>query len=143
MFVICIKNSISQVVDLEVRQRIRRSIHLDGPITDLVVGQGYQVQATEEWDSGWWLYLHTVPAHDFPIPYPAELFEFHDWTLPAGWEISLQVVRGNTRIKRVTFAAWARDDGFYERLVEGEPNAISTYQRFMVVKGATESDLPI
>lgn len=132
MRVICIRNNVTTITDSEVRERIHRSIHLDGPIADLVVGREYKVQAIEERDSGLWLYLHTVAVNDYPFPYPAEMFEFSDNTLPTGWSIRWQVQRGNVGWKRITFVAWATDDHFYERLIDGDTESVSLYRRWMV-----------
>jgi|SRR6266446_1909472 len=131
MRVRCIKNEVAAIAEGKVRDRIRRSIHLDGPMTDLQVGREYEVQALEVRDAGLWLYLHTVAANDFPYPYPAEMFEFRDKTLPVGWGIRLQAKEGGVLLKTVTFSEWANDEHFYERLVSGDPEAVGVYQRRM------------
>lgn len=131
MRVICIKNTVAAITESEVRERVRRSIHLDGPVPDLAVGREYAVQAIEERDGGFWFYLHTVAFSDYPYPYPAEMFELRDNAVPAGWSVRLQVQQGNVGCKRITFAAWATDDRFYERLVEGDTETVSVYRRLM------------
>jgi len=132
MRVICIKNTVAEITESEVRERVCRSIHLDGQITDLAVGREYSVQAIEERDGGLWFYLHTVSVNDYPYPYPAELFEFRDSTVPMGWSIRLQVQRGSVGCKRITFPAWATDDHFYERLVDGDVETVSLYRQLMM-----------
>src|SRR5262245_61750375 len=124
MRVVCIKNTVAAITESEASERVRRSIHLDGPIADLAVGREFPVQAIEERDGGLWLYLHTVSVNDYPHPYPAEMFEVRDDALPTGWSIRLQVQEGNVVCKRITFAAWATDDNFYERLVEGDVETV-------------------
>ena len=52
MRVKCIKNEVAAIGEAEARERIRRYINLDGPMTDLTVGREYAVQAFEEWDGG-------------------------------------------------------------------------------------------
>jgi hypothetical protein len=132
MRVVCINNTVAAISETEVRERLRRSINLDGPITDLAIGREYAVQAIEERDDGGlWFYLHTVSVSDYPDPYPAEMFELRDNTVPAGWTVRLQAQRGNVRCKRITFAAWASDDYFYERLVDGDADTVSVYRRLM------------
>ena len=132
MRVVCVINVVSDIADAKVRERLSRSIHIDGPITDLTVGREYTVQAIEEWDSGeLQLYLHTVSVSGYPYPWPAELFEVRDNSMPLGWCVYLQPQQGRVRCKRITFAAWATDDNFYERLVDGDPETVSVYRRFM------------
>lgn len=129
MRVTCIKNEVAAIEEAEVRDRIRRSIHIDGPMSDLAVGREYSVQALEERDGGLWLYLHTVAMSDYPYPYPAEMFEVQDNILLAEWCIRLQVQRGNIVWKLIAFCEWVNDEHFYERLVDGDVEAISLYQR--------------
>ena len=131
MRVRCVKNSIASIEGTSARERIQRSINLDGPINDLTVRRDYGVQALEERDGGLWFYLHTVPVSDYPYPYPAELFELLDNSIPEGWGIGFQdqPERGAVAWKRISFSAWANSDHFYERLVEGEAIAVALYQR--------------
>ncbi|MFZ2643177.1 MAG: hypothetical protein WA117_19450 [Verrucomicrobiia bacterium] len=131
MRIVCIKNTLAAIAESEVRERLRRSIHMDGPITDLEIGREYAVQAVEERDGGLWFYLHTVSVNDYPYPYPAEMFELRDNTVPAGWVVSMEVQRGSVGLKRITFPAWATDDVFYERLVDGDVETVSAYRRWM------------
>lgn len=132
MRVVCTKNTVEAIVETEVRERLYRSIHLD-EITDLTVGVEYVVQAIEEWErDGLQFYLDTVAVSDYPYPYPAEMFEVIDNTLPPGWSIHLQVQQGNVGFKRIAFPAWANDNYFYERLVDGDPETVSVYRRLRV-----------
>jgi hypothetical protein len=131
MRVICTKNELAGIAEPEVRERIRRLVRRDGPITDLAVGQEYAVQALEERDGGLWLYLHTVSVNDYPFPYPVEMFDVRDNTLPAEWSIRMETERGNVVCKRITFSAWADDDHFYERLVDGDAETVALYRRRM------------
>lgn len=133
MTVKCTKNELKDIVDEEVHRRLEQSIHLDGPMNDLFIGCEYVVQALEQWkDGGLWLYLHTAPESSYPYPYPAEMFEFVDNTLPAGWSIRLQTDRGNVICKRITFSAWADDEHFYEKLVDGDAEIASVYSQKMI-----------
>src|SRR5882672_2431048 len=110
-------NDIGHIPHGAVRDRIRRAIQIDGPITDLIVGRDYAVQALEERDGGWWLYLHTVAVNDFPYPYPAEMFELITNTIPSDWCLHLEKLNGSRSVKRLTFKEWATDGGYFERLV--------------------------
>lgn len=95
---------------------------------ELEVGVEYLVWAVEpQAEGGVWLYLHAVDGHDWPTPYPGRLFEIVDATIPAGWEIDLAHDDGDVKVRRVSFGEWAHDDGFYERLVDGDANALRSY----------------
>jgi hypothetical protein len=129
MRVACVMNEVSALDGAAVRERIRRSVHLDGPLTDLVVGQEYAVEALEQRDGGIWFYLHTVPINDYPYPYPAEMFEVRDNILPSGWSVRLTSERGSVFWHRMTFSTWTNDDRFYEKLVAGDHEAVLSYGR--------------
>jgi len=130
MRVTCIKNTLASISESAVRMRLQESIHGEGPNRDLELGQQYVVHAIETWhDGGWWFYLHTVPASDWPYPYPAEFFQIDESTVPANWCLRSQLVDGQFVVKRLTFSEWANDDTFYERLIDGDSTAISAYQR--------------
>ena len=141
MRVRCINNVVGNIDDSDVRDRIRRSIHLEGPITDLLIVGEYEVQALEKRDGGLWFYLHSVPANDYPYPYPAELFEVSDSALPAKWNICIQKQGGNVVWRRIAFLAWASDDLFYERLVDGDKETISIYKSEMLRPSANSTCL--
>ena len=65
MYVKCVINDLSKLTDVPVAERLKEGIHIDGPITDLVIGEIYPVQAIEvHLDRGLWLYLHTVGQAD-------------------------------------------------------------------------------
>ena len=132
MRVKCVKNRLAEIVELEVRERLRHSIHLDGTIDGLVIGREYPVQAVELWeDGGLWFYLHTVAVSDYPYPYPAEMFEIPDNKIPSEWSICFQAQRGSIVWKRIAFSAWANNEHFYERLVDGDAEAVSAYRQQM------------
>jgi len=40
---------------------------------------------------------------------------------------------GHVACQRLTFSAWANDDSFYERLVDGDVEAVAIYQRCMIL----------
>jgi hypothetical protein len=126
----CILNDLSNIENPATLSRIARSIHLEGPIPHLSVGYEYAIEAVEQRvDGGWWLYLHTVSESSFPYPYPAELFELSVNTVPPDWCACIQESEGNTRLTRLSFAEWANEDHYYERLVDGDSHAVSVYMR--------------
>jgi len=136
MRVVCIVNDLASIVDKDVHDRLRQSITIDGPITDLKTGMEYTVQCIERRDEGLWVFIHTVLANNYPYPYPIEMFEFRDRLLPHGWCIGFERRRGSVNWKRIGFPAWVNDDHFYENLVEGNADAIALYRSNMNVNEA-------
>jgi hypothetical protein len=127
MIVKCSSNEISYVTNQNAAGRVRQWVNSEGVYTDLEVGREYAVQNIEYYEGGFFYYLHSVEVSDHPYPYVAELFEISDSSLPSDWEISYDVENGKKRFKRLTFAEWAVDDAFFEKLIDGEPKAVSLY----------------
>ncbi|REJ69818.1 MAG: hypothetical protein DWQ31_03290 [Planctomycetota bacterium] len=74
-----------------------------------------------------WVFIHTDIHGNCPYPYPLEFFEVVDSSIPASWEVSF-VDRGDgCEFNRISFAEWAADDDFYERLVDEDVKCAETY----------------
>ncbi len=133
MRVKCIKNMISEIREAKIRDRLRQSIHREGPMYDLLIGGSYAVQALATWnDGGLRYYLHTIPESEHPYPYPAEMFEVTDASIPAGWGVQLQKSTDGVAVKLITFMEWATDATFYERLLDGDEETVREYYRLML-----------
>jgi hypothetical protein len=129
MRVLCVTDSFFNLDDEMVKTRLNRSIHQDTADMDLDIGKNYNVVAIEERDGGLWLFLHTVESIDYPYPYPAEMFEFIDTSIPLGWKMKFERRKDGLIIKRISFPQWVDDDCFYEKLVDGDEEIIATYQQ--------------
>ena len=130
MKAICRINNLRKLPNDTVRARLSESIHVDGEIPGLEIGSAYSVLALSlRCDSGLWLYLDTFPGHHFPSPYPAELFDLTDSSIPAGWVVTLESTGHGTVIRRISFPEWARDENFYERLVAGDVETTGIYRK--------------
>lgn len=137
MQVRCKTNNVNKLSNLAVRDRLRESIRLEEADTDLIVGKTYPVLAIDKWqDEGIRIYLHTVEESDHPYPYPVEMFEVIDQSIPEGWCIRFEYQQSGLTIKRISFPEWANGGDFYERLVDGDAAAIATYrqQRSILLK---------
>lgn len=125
----CIIRDVSLVEDYSVQERLSRTIHIDGDLEELSVGAAYPIFAIERRDGGVWLYLQAEPAHAYPAPYPIELFNLIETNIPNGWEVEFRPHDEGVGLHRLSFSEWAHDDGFYERLVDGEERAQACYER--------------
>jgi hypothetical protein len=129
MRVRCVTNDLRALHKQSVEARLRRSIHLDGTLDDLTIGSVYSVIAVHESDGGIWVMLHTVDESDYPYPYPVEMFDVIDGSLPAGWCIRFADRPDGAFITRISFREWATDDRFYERLLDGDEATVAVYRR--------------
>ncbi len=127
MIVKCITNNISFVTNNDAAERVRQWVNSRGVYNDLITGKEYLVQNVEYFGGGLFYYLHSVEVSDHPYPYVAELFQTVDSTFPSNWEVSFYIENGRKRFKRVTFAEWANDDLFFEKLIDGQPECVATY----------------
>lgn len=129
----CVTNELAKIDSKSVRTRLEKAIHLNGPNRDISIGCDYDVHAVEFRDGGFWFFIHSIPQNDYPFPYPAEYFEVIDATIPTGWSIKCMQEGDGTVVKRLSFDEWANDDGFYERLVEGENESINVFRQRITV----------
>jgi hypothetical protein len=133
MRVKCLTSSIDQLKDIAVRNRLSEWIHLDGPDDNLIIGKCYPVIALMgDTIDGFKVCLHTVDKSDYPYPYPIEFFEVIDSTFPDNSCIGVEQGPSGKYGIRISFAEWANDDQFYERLVDGEEKAMLIYNKHKV-----------
>lgn len=129
MRVRCIANDVDKLPNSMVKKRLAESINREGADENLVVDSIYIVLAVDRWgDGGIRVYLHTVEESDYPYPYPIEMFEVIDSSVPKGWCMVFGQQPLMMGIKRLSFPEWANDDSFYERLVDGDEAAIAIYK---------------
>jgi hypothetical protein len=102
----------------------------EGPNQNLTIGRTYPVEAVEIWSDGFCrYYLHLIEDSEFPYPCPSELFDIVDDGLPDGWCIWVSTGEHGNALKRISFPEWSRDEMFYERLMDGDAEAIRIYMR--------------
>lgn len=129
MRVLCERDNVNQVADRATSVRLQRSIRLEGGDPDLDVGRVYAIEAIEERDGGIWFFIHVSPELDFPVPFPAEFFRVVDGEVPHHWHVTFRPRPGGDAIHRIAFRAWALDDRFYERLIDGDDQATAEYSK--------------
>jgi hypothetical protein len=98
----------------------------------LTVGAVYRVYAITVFKGLFWYYLLDNDAASYPIWYPAPLFEVADATLSRRWIVNylpntFRPERIGTSV--IAFAEWANDPTYYERLVDGDPGAMTVFRR--------------
>ncbi len=130
MLVRCTINNVEKLSSQAVKARLCQSIHREGPDDNLTIGENYTVLAIVRWqDGGIRIYLHTVADNDYPYPYPIEMFEVVDASLPSGWTLCFSRCPDGMVVERIGFSEWVKDDQFFEKLVEGDAATITTYRR--------------
>jgi hypothetical protein len=126
----CIINDLSRLPNTPVRQRLETSIHIEGVIEPLSIGTEYDVWAlVRGLDRGLWVVIDSIPGSYFPSTYPAEFFEFICMDIPNGWRVCFESSKHGIEIDSISFPEWTSDKHFYERLIDGDPSAVNTYNR--------------
>lgn len=129
MIVKCIGNQVSTLASESVRRRVSAWTSSEGEYQNLEIEGRWPVQAVEYLDDGLWFYLHTIEESEHPYPYASEFFVIEDSRFPDNWSAEVQRLDEETqKLKRISFDAWARDDAFFEKLVNGDPVAVSIYK---------------
>ena len=103
----------------------------DNTVFELQVDQRYVVYGLTVYLNHAWYYLCAGRGDTFPIWYPSPLFEVADGQLSAHWIFNyfLDPPRG-VDYAVIAFPEWANDLSFYNRLTEGEEEAVLTFQRY-------------
>jgi hypothetical protein len=74
-----------------------------------------------------WYYVLDDDDHAWPTWVPAPLFDVADGTIPASWKVGYFRFSRDHQYPLLSFPEWAADHGFYERLVESEPEAVRVF----------------
>jgi hypothetical protein len=127
MKVRCTANNLAELSP-EVQDRLRRTIHREGPDGDLCLGGMYEVIALQEFDGGLWLILDNIPQSDHPYNFPIEMFAIVDSVVRNGWSVGFEQ-HGRATIFKYGFSEWVQDSSLFERLLDGDPDAVAVFQR--------------
>lgn len=129
MRIICNFNNIYKLENEDATTRIKKYIRLTDGQVNLVIGNIYNVYGILFRDNAPWYYVCTFSDDTYPSPFPAELFEVLEDELPACWRLSFQNNKGVIKSELV-FPEWARDRMYYERLIDGDPQAITIFNKY-------------
>ncbi|TFC22116.1 hypothetical protein E3O55_19020 [Cryobacterium sp. MDB1-18-2] len=93
----------------------------------LTVGRDYPVFAITVFLGSAWYYILNDDGHDWPTSTPSALFDVTDGSLPASWIVGYNRFTVEEQFPLISFPEWADDRGFYERLLDREPNAVQVF----------------
>ncbi len=124
MLVRCVSNLPQSLPD---SYRDKKHGYADDARLPLTVGKAYVVFAVTSYIGGFWFYVADEDFTYYPVWRPAPLFELIDGRLSRTWRAGLQ---GSSRKEWVlAFDEWAADPLYYERLVNGDAEAIQIFER--------------
>jgi hypothetical protein len=94
------------------------------PVT---VGRSYEVFAMTNVVGIAWFYVMDDHGEPWPTWMPSPLFEVVDGRLPSSWQVGYFRFSRDDQYPILSFPEWARDHSFYERLVDGEEEAVRVF----------------
>jgi hypothetical protein len=124
MIVKCIGRSFGHLSADRVSAHYRENVHVDEE--NISVGSLYIVYGVAFRGEFPWYLICEYEGDDYPRPHFSRLFEIVDDRIPPGWSFRLDVV--NVGQAAVLPVQWARDPSFFEKLVDGNPDALSFFK---------------
>lgn len=100
----------------------------------ITIGSEYVVYAITLFLGDIWYYICDDSYKYFPVWHPACLFRVVDPRLSATWQYVYDPVTDSSdEAMLLGFREWATDHGFYERLTEGDPDAVGVFRRYKTI----------
>ncbi|MDP4504663.1 hypothetical protein [Nonomuraea turcica] len=98
----------------------------------LTTGKEYIVYAITVAKDAFWYYILDDDERPYPIWYPSPLFEVTDGTPSSRWVVSYVPpgpLTPDAGSSLIAFREWAMDHLYYERLVDGDEQAVAAFRR--------------
>jgi len=130
MKVICKINNINDLPDELVLNRLKKYILMPDGEVDLELNKEYTVYGVVFWDNSPWYYLCAEKDDEYPRPFPAEIFKVSDDQISPFWKVTQEHKQDGEVLSSLLFSEWSMDVKFYERLVDDDPEAINTFDRY-------------
>ena len=125
MIVRCINNSIDAIANVEIRNHVCKDVHLSQ--IGLQIGKSYHVFGISFSDSIPRYLVCDEESANYPTPFHAIFFELVDGTLDKDWWFTHDCT--NLGGYALLPQQWANDPGFLEKLVDGEAEARSVFEK--------------
>jgi hypothetical protein len=126
MIVRCIANTGESLPSVNIAPRAGYERSTEFPLT---VGHAYVVFALTVFLGTAWYYVMDDDDLAWPTWMPSSLFEIEDGTVPSNWVVGYFRFSQDDQRPMLSFPEWATDHGFYERLVDGEAEAVEIFER--------------
>ena len=133
MKVVCKINNLSNISDESVLDRLKKYISIPDGEIDLDVGREYTAYGVVFWDNSPWYYLCSEDYDEYPKPFASDFFDVVDDQLSPCWKLC-HVARGdNEPVTSLVFDEWSKAPSFYERLIEGDPDAVNLFAKYRII----------
>ncbi|WP_448119167.1 hypothetical protein [Pseudomonas serbica] len=130
MKILCVHNNLNDIKEHDTVLHLKRYISMPDGEVELEVGKQYVVYGIEFRENCPWFYICTEDYDDYPKPFSASFFDVIDKRFSMYWELSFEHEHGDKPQSKIAFSEWASDPSYYEKLIEGEDLAISTFAKY-------------
>lgn len=130
MKVVCRINSLNNISDSYALDRLKKYISKPDGNIDLDIGREYKVYGVVFWDNCPWFYLCPADYDQYPKPFSLEFFDVVDDTLSPLWRLSSFSQGEYETATSLVFDEWAKDPGFYEKLIGGDSEAVDIFAKY-------------
>lgn len=130
MKVVCKINNLISISDVYVLERLKKYISSSDGEVDLDLGREYTVYGVVFWDNSPWFYLCSEDYDEYPKPFASEFFDVVDERLSPNWKLSSYSQDEYEATTSLVFDEWATDPSFYERLIDGDPEAEALFAKY-------------
>ena len=130
MKVVCKINNLNRIDDPVLLTQLKR-YHLssDGEV-DLLEGNEYLVYGVLFRDNTPWYYLCSGEDDSYPKPFSSDLFIVSDDRISQYWKLSVVKHENSKVTTSLVFSEWAKDQMFYENLLDGGINEIELFEKY-------------
>jgi hypothetical protein len=128
MLVKCVRTKRTELLESQELQEYDRNVHLDQ--IDLTSGAVYPVFGVVYRNGRAWYLVCADKTDSYPKPYMATFFEVTDRSSPLEWVRCPAPRLGEAALLP---KIWAGDEGYIERLVEGDREALEVFERIKTI----------
>lgn len=111
------------------KRRLSRFMH-DSANFNIQVGCEYVVQGIAVWAGHPFYYIYQDVSDNYPVPVYHGLFRVIDEMVSSYWSLAVNDRAEDSQNCYLLFSEWAEDFGLYERLLEGDPAAITLFAKY-------------
>lgn len=133
MKVLCVINNIYQLKEISTVERLKKYIHLSDGQLNLEKNKEYNVYGVFFRDNSPWYYINIDDETLEPTLYPAEVFNITNKNLSSYWQLSSIIYPDGIKVTSLVFDEWAKDSLFYERLIDGDPEALALFKKYKIL----------
>lgn len=130
MKVICKINNLNMIKNQAILNILKDYYRYSDGELDLVLEKEYQVYGVVFMDNIPFVYICPDDYDEYPVPMAMSFFEVSDPTLFKHWRLSYFPLEAGEPVTILAIPDWAKDYGFYEKLIDGDAETINIFNKY-------------